>query len=261
MSDLPGELGLTFVAGLLGSSHCIGMCGGFAMILGMTSRGRWGGLGRQLAYSAGRIFTYSVLGCVAGLIGDRVVRLGLASGAARIGASLCVLAGLFLIVEGLKSAGVFWLRKPVAGSSCGGCLASPLFHQFLRGDGLQNAFLGGLLTGFLPCGLVYAFLALAAARAHPLEGLAVMSAFGLGTVPLMVAAGIGSTLLSIVGRNRLLKAAAWCVVVTGLLTIVRGAGYLWAADAATSAACPFCVNGSDAANGTVRQPAREAALP
>lgn len=261
MTELTTELGLTFAAGLLGSSHCIGMCGGFAMILGLTSRGRWRGLGRQTAYSAGRVFTYSVLGCIAGLIGDRVVRLGLVSGAARIGAGLCVLAGLFLLVEGLKSVGLFWRSRPVAGTSCGGCLSSPLFHQFLRADGFQNAFLGGVLTGFLPCGLVYAFLALAAARAHPLEGLAVMTAFGLGTIPLMVAAGIGSTFLSTNGRSRLLKAAAWCVVVTGLLTIIRGAGYLWAADAAEQPPCPFCVNGSDAAGELLRQPERETALP
>jgi hypothetical protein len=237
---MSGELAMIFVAGLLGSSHCIGMCGGFAMILGLDSRSRWRGLPRQCAYSAGRIFTYSTLGAIAGLLGHRLTSLGLANSALRIGAGLCVLAGLFLVYEGLRAAGWTLGRRANSNSACGGCFSGPLLSNFLRQQGLTAAFLGGVMTGFLPCGLVYAFLALAAARLNPLEGMAVMAAFGLGTVPLMVAAGVGSTLLSLAGRRRMLRVAAWCVVVTGLLTIVRGAGYLRADNPTQRPACPFC---------------------
>jgi sulfite exporter TauE/SafE len=216
------------------------MCGGFSVILGMTAEGRRNGLYRQLAYSLGRIFTYMVLGAVAGLLGGKLIALGASPSAVRIAAGLCVLAGLFLMFEGLIAAGFSFGRRGRAQSSCGGCLAGPLFTTFLKSTGLYNAFLGGLMTGFLPCGLLYAFLALAAARMHPLEGMAVMGAFGLGTVPLMVIAGVGSTFLSPVGRTRMLRVAAWCVVLTGALTVVRGAGYLTAEAPTDPAACPFC---------------------
>lgn len=246
------ELFLIFVAGLLGSSHCIGMCGGFTMILGMTSAGRRHGLVRQLAYSAGRIFTYSVLGAVAGLVGQHLTTFSLTAGAVRVGAGLCILAGGFLVVEGLSAAGFSWRRKDVQGVSCGGCLSSALLSNFLRAPGAANAFLGGVLTGFLPCGLVYAFLALAAARSNPFGGLAVMTAFGLGTVPLMVATGVGSTFLSVMARRRMLKAAAWCVVATGILTAARGAGFLYYGEESQGPACPFCASQSAAAPGGAR---------
>ena len=242
---MTSELGFIFVAGLLGSSHCIGMCGGFAVVLGVTSTGRWRGLGRQSAYSLGRIFTYAVLGAIAGLLGHKLTTLGVASTAVRIGAGLCVLAGLFLIVEGLGAAGFSLRRSNATGESCGGCLTSPLLMNFLKAPGLHNAFLAGLMTGFLPCGLVYAFLALAAARTHPLEGMAVMTVFGLGTVPLMVLTGVGSTFLSVVSRRRLLRAAAWCVVVTGMLTVARGAGFLKSSMQQETPDCPFCATQPD----------------
>ena len=249
MTSFTSELALTFVAGLLGSSHCVGMCGGFAMMLGLTSSGRWRGARRQLAYSGGRIFTYSVLGAIAGFIGQRLTTLNLVGVAARVGAGLCILAGLFLIVEGLKAAGYSWRAQQVGRTPTAGCLSAPLLSTFLRARGLHNAFLAGVLTGFLPCGLVYAFLALAAARLDPFAGGAVMTAFGLGTVPLMVATGVGSSFLSLAGRERLLRGAAWCVIITGLLTIYRGAGFLAAADRPDRPACPFCLE-----QATTREP-------
>lgn len=234
------ELVLTFVAGLLGSSHCVGMCGGLTMILSLTPRGRWHIFGRQVAFSGGRIFTYCVLGGLAGVLGQRLAAAGATESAVRIAGGLCLLAGLFLVVEGLTAAGFSWRRRSSGAAACGGCLTGPLFTTFLRAEGLHNAFLAGLLTGFLPCGLVYAFLALAAARTNPLEGMALMTAFGLGTVPLMVATGMGSTLLTPLGRQRVLKAAAVCVVLTGAITVVRGASFLCGSVDPSGPSCPFC---------------------
>ncbi|MFV0444032.1 MAG: sulfite exporter TauE/SafE family protein [Planctomycetaceae bacterium] len=241
---MTGELVMIFVAGLLGSSHCVGMCGGFAMLVGLNSPARWRGLERQCVYSVGRIFTYVMLGGVAGLLGHRLTTFGLTNQILRVAAGLCVIAGLFLVYEGLKSAGFLLGRRTVSGKSCGGCLSSSVLQHFLQGPKLHSAFLGGILTGYLPCGLVYAFLALAAARMNPVEGMAVMGAFGLGTVPLMVLAGVGSTFLTVSGRQRLLRAAAWCVVLTGVLTVVRGASFLQADVDPSRGACPFCTTPS-----------------
>lgn len=233
------ELGLIALAGLLGSSHCVGMCGGFAMIIGLSATTRRRVLLRQCAYSAGRVFTYSMLGAVAGLIGVRVISQTTLPGAINVAAAFSILCGLFLIVEGISAAGFSLWRKSPAASGCGSCLSGVLLGSFLRGPSIHHAFLGGILTGFLPCGLVYAFLALAAAKADPLHGMAVMAAFGLGTIPLMVITGVGSTLLGLAARQRLLRLAAICVILTGVVTVARGAGFLGSRpEEGTS--CPFC---------------------
>ena len=231
------ELPLVFMAGLLGSSHCIGMCGGFALLIGAGQPQTARNLLVQLVYSIGRISTYVFLGAVGGWLGlrlsgdDRLLR--------NLPALLCLLAGVFLIVEGLKAAGVRLWGKPQAESATG-CFLGSQFASLLRGGRLENVFAAGILTGFLPCGLVYAFLSLAASTGSVGWGAAVMAVFGLGTVPLMVLTGVGGSLLSLVSRRRMMKAAAWCVVLTGLLTVARGAAFVQLTDEAPPADCPFC---------------------
>lgn len=234
-----GELSLILLAGLLGSSHCIGMCGGFAMIVGLSTPTRQRVLLRQLVYSAGRIFTYAFLGGIAGFAGHRIVGRTESWGAINVAAVFSVLCGLFLIVQGLAAAGLRLRRRHGHTETSGPCLSGMLLGSFLRGSSLHRSFVGGVLTGLLPCGLVYGFLALAAAKADPFRGMAVMSAFGLGTVPLMVLAGLGTKLLGLVARQRLLRVAAGCVVLTGVLTVIRGAGYL-RQNADEPVTCPFC---------------------
>jgi len=233
------EFPLVLLSGLLGSSHCVGMCGGFAMLIGMGQRNPWRNILFQLTYSAGRLFTYGVLGAIAGAIGLKLSQQSL--GVVRIPAAMCVIAGLFLVVEGLAAAG-FELRRWKKNSP-GGCLASPLFATLLKSPGLHNAFSAGILTGFLPCGLVYAFLAMAAATGDVIYGLAIMVVFGLGTVPLMLLTGTTASLIGFAKRRRLMQIAAWCVVVTGALTFARGVGFLGPLSmtvAEDGARCLFC---------------------
>ena len=101
----------------------------------------------------------------------------------------------------------------------------------------------GILTGFLPCGLVYSFLALAAATASVWKGPLLMVAFGLGTLPVMLITGAGLTVASLRLRQRLMKAAAVCVLITGVLTVTRGIAFAANTTAETpEEACPFCTN-------------------
>ena len=228
------ELPLVFVAGLLGSSHCIGMCGPFAFLIGSSHTSWHSSVTRQLMYSVGRIFTYCVLGAAAGFAGLRLADY--ASDLVHVPASLSILAGCFLIYQGLATTGV--LRFRTSASPPGGpCLAGGLLSHLLRGSRLSDVFVAGILTGFLPCGLVYGFLGLAASSRNLVWGAVAMAAFGLGTVPIMVATGIGGRLLSSTLRIRLLSVAAWCVVVVGLLAVVRGASFLMHSD---PTACPLC---------------------
>lgn len=229
------ELPLIFVAGLLGSAHCIGMCGPFALALASGCTGWRQHLARQATYTLGRIFTYSVLGAGAGFGGMRLARQS--SQLAYVGAGLAILAGLFLIYQGLLSAGV--LRRKFAGSSQM-CLASDFFRAMMRTPGPLGVFTAGLVTGLIPCGLVYGFLALAAATTDLWMGAALMFAFGLGTAPVMIATGCGGSLLSALARHHVFRVAAWCVVLTGVLSIARGVGYLPLHGAERPAGCPFC---------------------
>lgn len=242
------EYPLILLGGLLGSSHCVGMCGGFAMLVGMNRPTFRENLKSQLAYSAGRLMTYSTLGATCGYAGLKLMRS--VPQLRQVPAALCLLAGLLLVVEGLFATGLI-KRRGLSKAPSAPCLMSPLFSTMLKLPGLRNAFSAGLLTGMLPCGLLYAFLSLAASTGDMLRGMGVMLVFGLGTVPLMVATGAGAMLLKLGARERLMKAAAWCVVLTGLLTVWRGGAFLYTASTDPSApACPFCASHEPASSAT-----------
>jgi sulfite exporter TauE/SafE len=225
---------LILLGGLLGSSHCIGMCGGFALTIGAGSRHWTDNLRRQLTYSVGRIFTYASVGAVTGYAGLRLAQL--VPSIVNVQATLAILAGCLLVFQGLKSIG--WIRWPRIGKPAAGCMASQFFAPFLKARGRGQMFLAGMLTGFLPCGLVYAYLALAASTGSMLHGLACMACFGAGTVPAMVLVGCGSSLLSLTMRRQMFRVAACCVILTGVLSIYRGAGSLRASNPEGS--CPMC---------------------
>lgn len=231
------ELALIFVAGLLGSSHCLGMCGPFALALGSGSTSWRGNLLRQGIYSTGRIFTYSVLGLFVGF-GSWRLQAEFAW-LAQLPALLAIAAGLLLLWQGLATAG--WLPAQTVATNQGGvCLGGTFFASFLTAPRSTDVFLAGMFTGFLPCGLVYAFLALAASHGNPWQGAAAMAAFGAGTVPLMVLTGAGGSLVSLAIRQRLLHFAAWCVVVTGAISILRGLGFVHVPGLLESPGCPLC---------------------
>lgn len=226
---------LVMIGGLLGSTHCIGMCGGFAALVGLNTGTLSSNLRAQLIYSCGRVTSYAALGASAGFAGKRLTAAMPAL--VNVPAVLCLIAGIVLIREGLLAAG--WWKTKVTGVSAAGCLLRPLFNTILKTPGLRNAFVAGIATGFLPCGLVYAFVSLAASSGDFLQGLVTMLAFGTGTVPLMIVAGCGASLLSASARQNVWQIAAWSVVLTGLLTLGRGAAFLQASGE-SQPRCPFC---------------------
>ena len=233
------ELPLIFVAGFLGSSHCVGMCGPFAILLGTSSQSWKSGVGRQLVYSTGRIFTYSVIGAVAGFCGMRFAKS--APSLINVPATLSIVAGCFLVYQGLSTAGVlrgFGRTKRTSAP----CLAGGLLANFLKSPARQDVFLAGVFTGLLPCGLVYGFVGMAASTRDLMSGTLTMAAFGLGTIPIMIVTGSGGKLLSITARSHLLRVAAWCIVFAGVLSIVRGASFIGIDNSGQPPAefCPLC---------------------
>ncbi len=231
------ELPLIFVGGLLGSAHCIGMCGPLAVSLSASTPAGTSLLRRQLVFSVGRIFTYGFCGAAAGL-GGAWLSAG-SRGFVLSQAWLAILAGLVLVLMGLVTVGI--LPKPatrfLAGLPCG---TASWLKTFLSSTGWAGPLLAGVFTGFIPCGLVYAFLLKAGSSGSLWLGWLTMIAFGFGTVPLMVLVGYSGLFLSASNRSRLFQVAAWCIVLTGAISIARGAAQLNTPSLAETAACPFC---------------------
>jgi hypothetical protein len=230
------ELPFIFASGLLGASHCIGMCGPFAIVIGAAAPSARASLVRQVLYGCGRVFTYCGLGAAAGYAGLQFDK----AGAQWVNATaiLACAAGLFLVVQGLATAGVI-KRRGRQGETV--CTLAPLLRDFLASHRRRDVFLAGMFTGFLPCGLLYGMLALAAATGNVGRGLLVMGVFGLGTMPLMTLTGLSGILLRVTARQRLLRLAAWSVVLAGFITLGRGLVQLGAGSVSSAAAsCPMC---------------------
>lgn len=204
-----------FLLGLLGSGHCVGMCG--PLIVAFP--GRRGHAWAHLAYNAGRVSTYTLVGAaIAGATAGLAQVAGAASleWTARAQVSFSVLAALFLGLFGLTKLGFIKESKLLS-------LASPtripgfrrVQRRVLSGDGLASMFLLGLLLGLLPCGLSYAAFARVVAAEGPVDGGLMALAFGLGTLPSLFAVGLTASRLS--ARHRRISD-----VVAGALMVAMG---------------------------------------
>jgi uncharacterized protein len=214
------EIWLAFSTGLIGSTHCLGMCGGIVASLALAKR-REDSRSRiftQVMYNLGRILTYTLLGVIAGLIGPALDLLSLRSTALWF----FVGANLFVILVGLSSAlRLGWLSITSLESSAGKFLTVPL-KRAAASSSPYAAFPLGLLLGFIPCGLVYGPLAIAGGSGSPMLGGAIMAALGLGTVPLMLVFGAASSTISGVMRDNMYR-------LTGVLMVLMGSAGLWRA--------------------------------
>jgi sulfite exporter TauE/SafE len=181
------ELGMSaaFLAGLLGGAHCAAMCGGIAGAVCRTVPAEKTPWGRAMAYNAGRIASYAVAGALVGAVGEAVLALRpgpglrhvilLASGAALLLLALHVWGIMPLVRRVEETATVVWRY------------IRPCCRHFLPANTVPRALGLGLLWGWLPCGMVYAVLLTAAATGRAMQGAAVMAAFGLGTLPNLLA--------------------------------------------------------------------------
>lgn len=204
-----------FATGLLGSTHCVGMCGGISAALSFAlppeARQGWRLLAFQLAYNSGRILTYTLLGVAVGALAHGVLGGWAQSPWPRVA------AGLFMIALGLYLAG-WWLGLQKL-ERVGGSLwkvLEPLRKVVFPVNRFWKALVAGGLWGFLPCGLVYSALALALARADAVLSGGVMLAFGLGTLPVLLLTG------AFAGKVRSLMQNAGTRRLAGVLVILFG---------------------------------------
>jgi uncharacterized protein len=216
-----------FGAGFVGSFHCLGMCGGFACALGRDPQGRHATVLRHLLYNTGRLTTYCFLGALAGALGQVVctpqgatVRLlsGSFDAAQRV---LATIAGLLMMVMALQFFGLlqgFHRRALGFGSNTFAISLRSLLTT--RSPAAPLAL--GVVNGFLPCPLVYAFAADAASTAAALPGFLTMASFGLGTFPAMLLMGGIGRVVAPAWRRRGVWLAGSGILLLGLVTFGRG---------------------------------------
>lgn len=177
-----------FVAGLLGGVHCAGMCGG--IVGGLSAAARGPAVARQLAFNAGRIGSYAIAGAVAGALGG----LGQLAGPMLFAqAAMFAGANILMLMLGLYVGG--WGRGVTRLERAGSVVwrrVEPIARRCHPIDSTAKSLAAGLAWGWVPCGLVYTMLAMALASASPWHGAAVMTAFGLGTLPNLLAAGFAA---------------------------------------------------------------------
>ncbi len=204
------------VLGLLGGGHCIGMCGGLmgALTMAIPAEQRPRRLQLLLAYNLGRIASYGLAGLLLGTAG-----WALASGPAAT--VLRALAGLLLIAMGLYLAG--WWGGLTRIEGAGRLLwrhIEPLARRLLPVRDARRALLLGGLWGWLPCGLVYSTLLWAASQGDALDSALLMLAFGLGTLPVLLATGLAAERLTALRRRRGVRiAGGMLVILFGLWTL------------------------------------------
>lgn len=219
MTELLPLLSAALLAGLLGSAHCLGMCGGisglFAVNAGVATLRTQ--IPFALTYNAGRVISYAVLGSIVGLFGSVIVK---ASPSVAVGIRLA--SGIIIILVGLKVAfDVRWLNAIERMGATLWSRISPAARGLVPVTSLPRALGLGLLWGWLPCGLVYSVLMIAATSAAPLSGAAVMVAFGVGTMPAMIMTGLGAARLAELMRRRSARLGMGLVIVAmGILTMI-----------------------------------------
>ena len=207
---MEAQFAAAFLIGLLGGVHCVGMCGGIVGALTLQAPRRRHAWDLHLAYSAGRIASYAAAGAIIGMIGGAGL---LFNHVLPVQLLLYVLANLALVSLGLYLAG---LGNPLTRVEALGAWlwrrVQPYSAKVLPADTAVKAFVLGMLWGWLPCGLVYSLLATALLSGGALSGAAVMLAFGLGTLPNLLLAGMVFKRLRDFTSDRRLRLAAGALV-------------------------------------------------
>ncbi len=204
-----------FLIGLLGGTHCVAMCGGIVGALTVQIPGQ---VKRQwpihLTYNLGRITTYTALGALLGAIGS----VGLLfDNFLPVQMTLYVLANVMLVALGLYLTGFTKLLAPIEKAGHGiWKRVQPLTRRFLPARGPAQAFPLGLLWGLIPCGLIYSVLTTALVTGSAARGAGLMLAFGLGTLPNLLLAGMLLKRLRGITRN------TWVRTGSGILVLAFG---------------------------------------
>ncbi len=206
------EIWTAFFLGFVGSgAHCAGMCGPLALALPGGGGTRSTFFAGRLLYNFGRLITYALMGAAFGLLGRGFALAGLQRWVSLVVGAM-ILIGLIVSPRFARAVPVTrtvnWLKSALG--------------TLLRRRALPSLFAIGLLNGLLPCGLVYAACAGAIATGNVLSGIQYMAAFGLGTLPMMLAISLAGQKLQFVLRFRLQRLIPVSLAIVGTLLFIRG---------------------------------------
>jgi sulfite exporter TauE/SafE len=207
-----------FTIGLLGSTHCIGMCGPIAISLPYRSWSFFRKTIDILLYNLGRVFTYSLMGFIMGLLGRGLYLSGMQK-------NVSVVLGIVMLVVAIFSINLEskmvklgpikrindWVKRALA--------------DLMKNPHSGSLFFVGILNGFLPCGLVYMALAGAISHATVSHSVLYMAVFGLGTIPMMAGIAALGHLMSMKLKKVLRKLVPVFIILFGLMFIMRGLNF------------------------------------
>lgn len=205
------ELLTGFLVGLLGSFHCIGMCGPIAIALPKSKNL----LASRLLYNLGRVITYSILGLLFGLLGERLEMFGLQ----RI---ISITLGVIIILSVLTPAAYRIRISQNLGLYNGVTLLKSYFAKMFKSHSMASMLVIGLLNGLLPCGFVYIGITGAIAVGSAVNGMLFMAMFGLGTFPIMLGASLIGSFVNLNIRQKLTRLLPAFSIILAIIFILRG---------------------------------------
>jgi len=205
------------IFGLLGSFHCVGMCGPIAFLLPIDRKNKTKRVLQLVSYHGGRLLTYAVLGFIFGLVGKSLNLFGFQQ-------QLSIIIGVLMILVIVMPTSLFNKYN----------FSKPIYRVISKVKSAMGAelkkktpgtfFTIGYLNGLLPCGLVYMAIFGALGSGNAWNGSLYMLVFGLGTVPLMTTAIYVGNFITGTVKKRILKVIPVFVILIGLLFILRGLG-------------------------------------
>ena len=208
-----GILITALVLGLMGSFHCIGMCGPIALSLPLRGNNLGQKITGGLLYNLGRTTTYGIMGAVFGLIGQSFHLLGFQQWISVIMGSLMIISVLLpILFKNRIHLNMEFFTVPLRRG----------IQQLFRERSYKGLFLIGLGNGLLPCGLVYLAIAGAIGAGSVSLGIAFMVCFGLGTLPMMLLISWIGNVFTLAIRNKMNKLIPYIIVIIGIIFILRG---------------------------------------
>ena len=204
-----------FLIGLLGSFHCVGMCGPIAMALPAGFGSKATLIFSRVLYNAGRIVSYSIMGLLFGMFGKAFVFAGLQQW-------LSIAAGIVLLILAFYAFNLEGRLLQFKAFSRINHFVKKSLSKLLKINSQSSLLLIGVLNGFLPCGFVYIGLVGATATGSPSYGMLYMAFFGLGTFPLMLGVSILGSVISMKTRRTIKTASPYVLALFAILFIMRG---------------------------------------
>ncbi len=209
------EILSAFIIGLVGSLHCIGMCGPIALALPSSQQNKFKFVLGRVLYNVGRIISYALMGAFFGLIGSKIALFGFQQ-------TLSLAIGILLLLYVIIPKSLIHKLPRIKLVDNFTSVIKKSFTSLWRKDSLSSLLLIGILNGFLPCGLVYVAIAGAAATGTIQHGALFMILFGLGTLPMMTIIALLGNFITLQLRRRLTKLIPVFIALLAIIFILRG---------------------------------------